>query len=462
MSETESDDRLVTTRAAELKRRHNLRDEVAQTAAWCELGYSASGAADKINVTEATVSSRIEQLEERFGYGCCMTKADRTGPLEGRADLRRCPTTGCGARSVVSLNEATETFPTKSDEFERAIRKAVGKGETHLCTACYGTFQLKTGSDAEDSPESAPGVAEALQTDARWVAHRSSDKRPCAPWQTGDTDPADAQNFYNQTHFAEAWEWSQMLPIGLGVVLTESDPFVAIDLDSCRDPATGDVDEEAQATVDRLDSYTEVSMSGTGLHVWVLGDPPDSVTSKADGFEMYAQGQYVSVTFDHLAGTPTSIEERGDVVSELFEEYGGSFPTVTDARSYDGDPPESPLYQADITELYPGTKRGGNTPHPVHTSDTGANFKVDAERPWVWRCWRCEVTGNVSQLLAMAYLVAEEEETPSTVDCERIAEQFKRDDALVTKTWAWAVAEELIPPTDIPNRVNPGELADGD
>jgi primase-polymerase (primpol)-like protein len=43
----------------------------------------------------------------------------------------------------------------------------------------------------------------------------------------------------------------------------------APDLDHCRDLKTGAIVPGAQRIVDELDSYTEVSPSGDGLHIWI-------------------------------------------------------------------------------------------------------------------------------------------------------------------------------------------------
>ena len=54
---------------------------------------------------------------------------------------------------------------------------------------------------------------------------------------------------------------------GVGFVLTGTD-IVAIDLDHCRDPATGEIDSWAQAIIDKAaGSYVEITVSGTGLRV---------------------------------------------------------------------------------------------------------------------------------------------------------------------------------------------------
>jgi len=62
---------------------------------------------------------------------------------------------------------------------------------------------------------------------------------------------------------------------GVGFVFTDDDPIVGVDLDDCRDPETGEVDSEAQDIIERLDSYTEISPSGTGYHVLIEGELPE-------------------------------------------------------------------------------------------------------------------------------------------------------------------------------------------
>ena len=73
---------------------------------------------------------------------------------------------------------------------------------------------------------------------------------------------------------------------GVGFVFTDDDPIVGIDLDDCRDPETGDVDDAALDIIERLDSYTEVSPSGTGYHVLVTGTLPDG-RNRRGSVELY-------------------------------------------------------------------------------------------------------------------------------------------------------------------------------
>ena len=97
---------------------------------------------------------------------------------------------------------------------------------------------------------------------------------------------------------------------GLGFVFTAADPYCGIDLDDCRDPATGEIAFWAQQIVDALESYTEISPSGRGLHILVKAALPDHVGRKQGAVEVYDALRYFAVTGERLAGTPASLEER--------------------------------------------------------------------------------------------------------------------------------------------------------
>jgi hypothetical protein len=106
---------------------------------------------------------------------------------------------------------------------------------------------------------------------------------------------------------------------GVGYVLTQQAGFTGIDLDHCRDPATGEKEPWAMEIVKRLNSYTEVSQSDTGLHILVKGTLPAGGRKKGD-IEMYNAGRYFAMTGSHLEGTPLAIEERQSELTELHTE----------------------------------------------------------------------------------------------------------------------------------------------
>jgi primase-polymerase (primpol)-like protein len=68
---------------------------------------------------------------------------------------------------------------------------------------------------------------------------------------------------------------------------------VGIDLDDCIAP-DGTVEPNALRIVEMIDSYAEISPSGTGLHVFALADLP--VARRSGPVELYGTSQYLTVT----------------------------------------------------------------------------------------------------------------------------------------------------------------------
>ena len=82
---------------------------------------------------------------------------------------------------------------------------------------------------------------------------------------------------------------------GVGVLL--GDGLCGIDIDHCRDPATGALSDMAVQIIARMDSYTEASPSGTGVHILFTGTKPAGPCRKSSiGLEMYDGGRYFTVT----------------------------------------------------------------------------------------------------------------------------------------------------------------------
>src|SRR5215216_2035579 len=110
---------------------------------------------------------------------------------------------------------------------------------------------------------------------------------------------------------------------GLGFVFTPEDDLCGVDLDKCLDPETGELEGWAQEIIGELDSYTEISPSGTGVHILVRGELPTGRNRKGR-FEAYDRGRYFTVTGKHLPGTPQAIECRQEqlqgVVRRVFGE----------------------------------------------------------------------------------------------------------------------------------------------
>lgn len=112
---------------------------------------------------------------------------------------------------------------------------------------------------------------------------------------------------------------------GVGFVL--SPPYCGIDLDHVIDRETGELHADALDIVETIDSYTERSPSGTGLHIIYRGSVhPEWKKKQAGAFgentdlEMYQQGRYFTVTGDVFGGY-TDIHDREDYAALIQKAY---------------------------------------------------------------------------------------------------------------------------------------------
>src|SRR5215204_2270572 len=127
---------------------------------------------------------------------------------------------------------------------------------------------------------------------------------------------------------------------GIGFVFTAEDDLCGVDLDKCLDPETGEIEPWALTIIEKLDSYTEISPSGTGVHILVRGELPAGRNRKGR-FEAYDRGRYFTITGNHLSGSPQSIEDRQeelrDVVRRVFGEESANGHTKPVAASKQPD-----------------------------------------------------------------------------------------------------------------------------
>ncbi len=136
---------------------------------------------------------------------------------------------------------------------------------------------------------------------------------------------------------------------GLGFVFSQGDELCGIDLDGCRDPQSGAVEAWAKQWILEFNSYAEVSPSGTGVKIWIVGKKPEGCGAKASvkdatkigdkepAVEVYDQGRYFAVTGERLQGMPSEPQQRQDALEKFIQAF---FPKPTVARStatYDFD-----------------------------------------------------------------------------------------------------------------------------
>jgi len=110
---------------------------------------------------------------------------------------------------------------------------------------------------------------------------------------------------------------------GLGFVFAKGDGLVGVDLDDIRDKTTGIIDAWAVDIIRGLDTYAEISPSGTGVKLWGYGSLPTEKTGKKEkyktgGVEMYQHGRYFAWTGEALEGTPGQVNSRPDQINSLW------------------------------------------------------------------------------------------------------------------------------------------------
>lgn len=157
-----------------------------------------------------------------------------------------------------------------------------------------------------------------------WVKGRQKwTKRPINAHTGGlasSTDPATWATFREAVAYM-----TQHGMDGIGYVFSPDDPYAGIDLDKCRDAASGAIAQWAQDIIDKLDTYTEVSPSGTGVKLFVRATLPDG-GRRIGQIECYHEGRFFTVTGHNVCGHQP--EPRQRIVNAWHAE---TFPLVEEA-----------------------------------------------------------------------------------------------------------------------------------
>mgnify|MGYP001028643619 FL=1 len=154
-------------------------------------------------------------------------------------------------------------------------------------------------------------IPEELKQLPQWVCHRNK-----IPFNPVTGAPAKAGQPDTWTRLENAVNACSNYD-GIGFEFNNNG-IVGIDLDKVI-AEDGTVSPEATEIVEMLDSYTEYSPSGKGLHIFVKGDIP--VDGRKKGFiEMYKAKRYFTMT-GNVYGELTTIKERSEQVAQLFDKF---------------------------------------------------------------------------------------------------------------------------------------------
>jgi primase-polymerase (primpol)-like protein len=153
----------------------------------------------------------------------------------------------------------------------------------------------------------------------------AEDKRPL----TIHGENASSTNPATWSKFDEVVVVARTEGLGIGFVLTPNEDLTVIDFD-VKDETTQEQLDGFAMLINGLNSYTELSRSGRGVHVWVRGVV--GAGCRKDGVELYDRDRFMICTGNVIKGYPLTIEPRQEALdwmrSRMSANTGHSVPLV--------------------------------------------------------------------------------------------------------------------------------------
>lgn len=134
---------------------------------------------------------------------------------------------------------------------------------------------------------------------------------------------------------------------GFGFCFWERDDLSGIDLDHVLNPVTGEIKPEATEVLERFKgTYTEISPSGDGFHIWCKGKAKRSgkIKEKVKWLEAYTHPshRYLTVTGNHWPGSALDITNQQDALDWLDTRFMSTEEEVLPSASKPVDNKPSP------------------------------------------------------------------------------------------------------------------------
>lgn len=184
-----------------------------------------------------------------------------------------------------------------------------------------------------------------------WVCHRN--KIPIDP-KTGATAKSNDPSTWGTYEQAQECIKKDPSLSGLGFMFSHS-PYVGIDIDHCIQG--GVYSKLALDILHLVQSYAEISPSGTGLHIICKGqlNSPGRKNTQL-GLEIYDSGRYFTVTENTLEPYPQVLESQSQI-DNLLEEY---FNTKTVQKSIENTQKQHEIYSIDDEKVLEIAKKSKN------------------------------------------------------------------------------------------------------
>jgi hypothetical protein len=198
------------------------------------------------------------------------------------------------------------------------------------------TSPAASSNHLDNGPEPFSYIPDELKAVPQWVMWRFEDrdgkktKIPYNPKQP--SEKAKANDPTTWATFTEARiVMDAELFDGLGFEFTQ--PFCGIDYDHVRDPQSGEISADVANEIRSLDSYTEISPSGTGVHVILKGEI-NGDRRRIGNREMYSHGRFFTVTGNPFPDTPRKVNGAQEALDALYKSWFGSDQVLTELPIY--------------------------------------------------------------------------------------------------------------------------------
>lgn len=166
-------------------------------------------------------------------------------------------------------------------------------------------------------PENIPEKLKGLKRWVVWKGEKREGKTTKIPYNAKNSNMAKSNDPETWTGFKTAFNAYKSNGFdGIGFVLSKDDSLCGWDFDRCRDKKTGETDPKIKGYIKGLNSYAEVSPSGTGFRIILNATLPPTGRKKGQ-FEVYENGRYLTITGHALEGMPKTIEDRQDETTSL-------------------------------------------------------------------------------------------------------------------------------------------------
>ena len=198
-------------------------------------------------------------------------------------------------------------------------------------------------------PESIPAELRSIPRWLLWKLENRNAKPTKTPYQTSGAlakvnDPTTWTDFDSALTAYQRGGWS-----GVGIVLTDDDDLVGVDLDKVLNPDTGELEPSAARIVNDLPTYCEISPSGRGLRLFGFGKLPQGGRRKGH-VEMYESGRYLTVTGNQFNGH-AALAEITPQLAQVHARIFGAGKAGAGAKPVDAKPAADPPNLDDATLL---------------------------------------------------------------------------------------------------------------